>query len=97
MALYLRVAWHHALKDEPVWLISEIIDDAEVRKVEIYADGRHDYADVYQSTGTTSLSVTPMPSITEIAEQEEFTPEEIDENAFEVAWRNAIAWHRAEG
>lgn len=43
---YLKVRWFHENSDEPVVLMSEL--DAsryEVRKVEIFADGRIGYAD----------------------------------------------------
>lgn len=95
MALYLQVRWHHELPDEPVLLLSEIIDGDEVRKVEIYADGRSDFADEHCSTGTTQLSELPMPSIDEIAAQDEFEPAVIDRASFEDAWRAALDQHGA--
>jgi hypothetical protein len=34
MVRYLRVVWHHEFDDEPVLLLSEVVDGWEVRKVE---------------------------------------------------------------
>ena len=93
MALYLRVHWHHDFADEPVLLLSEIIGGDEVRKVEIYADGRSDFADENRSTGTTQLSQLPMPTVDEIAAQDEFEPAVIDRATFEEAWQEALDQH----
>ncbi|WP_425487540.1 DUF6881 domain-containing protein [Microbacterium immunditiarum] len=63
--VYLRVRWHHEFPDEPILLLSEIVGSDEVRKVEIYADGRYDFANGSCSTGTTLLSELPMTSVDE--------------------------------
>jgi hypothetical protein len=93
MKRYMRVAWRHNFDDEPVTLLSEILDGEEVRKVEIYRDGHADFADTTRATGSTQLSEMLMPSIEEIAEQEEFIPEEIDARTFETAWQAATEQH----
>lgn len=89
---YLKVLWRHDLPDEPVELYSEL-DDAgyEIRKVEIYRDGRRDFADGESSLGTTTLGEGPLPSLEEIAEQEEFSPSLIESAQFENVWRQAVA------
>jgi hypothetical protein len=88
MPSYLKVIWHHDFADEPVVLYSEIDDDGvETRKVEVYRDGRHDYADRTRSMGATVLSEKRMPSIDEIAAQSEFSPSTIDPSEFESVWR----------
>ncbi|MFG1906098.1 DUF6881 domain-containing protein [Kribbella sp. NPDC048928] len=89
MKIYVRVAWRHEFDNEPVTLLSEIINGEEVRKVEIFRDGHADFADSSRATGSTQLSEALMPSIEEIAEQEEFMPEEIDADTFEAAWQAA--------
>lgn len=89
MNRYLRVAWHHDFAEEPILLLSEVVAGVEVRKVEVYRDGRADFADETRATGTTRLSEVLMPSIEEITAQEEFTLEEIDADTFETAWREA--------
>ena len=54
MSRYQKVLWHHDLPDEPVEIYSEIDSGYEAREVEVYRDGRHDYADRSRSTGTTN-------------------------------------------
>ncbi|MGW0671530.1 DUF6881 domain-containing protein [Streptomyces sp. NPDC002746] len=89
---YLKVFWHHDLPDEPVELYSEL-DDAgyEIRKVEIYRDGHRDFADGEASSGATMLGEIPIPSLEEIAEQEEFSPAFIEFAEFENVWRQAVS------
>lgn len=89
MKHYLRVTWRHDFPDEPTVLLHEVEAGMETRKVEIYRDGRMDYASESTATGTTWLSETLMPTIEEIASQPEFVPEEIDEATFERAWNEA--------
>ncbi|WP_329072603.1 DUF6881 domain-containing protein [Amycolatopsis sp. NBC_01480] len=90
MTHYLRVAWHHNLVEEPVDLLSEIDDDGwEIRKVEVYRDGRADWADRSAATGRTMLSEARMPELAEIAAQVEFTPVVIKAEEFEAAWADA--------
>lgn len=59
-------------------------------QVEIYRDGRSDYADRISSTGVTGLGVEPMPSLEEIAADAQFLPRVIDVTDFEEQWRLAI-------
>lgn len=92
MASYLKVDWLHDLADEPVVLYSEIAESgAETRKVEVYRDGRHDYADDSVATGSTMLSAVPFPSVDEIAAQAEFSVETISRDDFEAVWDRATA------
>jgi hypothetical protein len=97
MARYLKVIWHHDFVDEPVLLYSEVgTDGYESRKVELYRDGRGDYADGSSSTGDTELGEIPIPSVEEMAAQAEFTPFVIDSEEFEAVWRRALGFHRAD-
>jgi hypothetical protein len=86
---YLKVVWHHQLTDEPVLLYSEVRGGREVRKIEMYRDGRADFADAHRATGTTLLSESHFPSIHEIAKQPQFTPLVIDRDEFNVVWESA--------
>jgi hypothetical protein len=90
MPRYLKVQWHHDFADEPVLLYSDV-DDAgsEIRKVEVYRDGRLDWADETRATGTTMLSESVMPSVEEIDDQQEFSAEEISAAEFDSAWDRA--------
>ena len=45
MRRYLKVTWHHDFPDEPSVLYSEIDAGYEIRKVDVYRDGTHDFAD----------------------------------------------------
>ena len=86
---HLRVRWRHHFAEEPIILISEVVDGREVRKVEVYRDGRIDYADQSVATGSTMLSTTAFPDLEEIAAQDEFMPESITSEEFEQYWRAA--------
>lgn len=89
---YQRVAWHHEFVDEPTILYSEIDDVGnEVRKVDEYQDGALGFADKTHETDTTRLSKTVMPSLEEIARQEDFSPEPIGADAFNEIWTRATS------
>ena len=73
-----------------MWLYSELnYERREIRKIEVFADGLHDWAEGGRSTGAAQLSTRPLPSFEEIALQPEFTPREISREEFEVVWRKA--------
>jgi hypothetical protein len=91
---YLKVAWHHDFVDEPVLIYSELGPDRyERRKIDIYRDGRQDYADQTRPTGTTRLGESPIPTTSEIAALDEFTPYEITPDEFEAVWRATVRIH----
>lgn len=84
---YIKVRWLHDDPDEPVLLYSELDEERwEVRKVEIYRDGRHELACDWLVTGTTRLGEVPVPPLEEIAADPEFEPTEITKEEFEEAW-----------
>lgn len=90
--LYLQVKWTHTLVDEPVLLLSELSENRhEIRKIEIYADGRVGFAGAGQATGGTRLSETPLPAADEIGADPQFAPESITRAKFEEAWEEALA------
>lgn len=85
---HIRVYWLHSSSDEPVELWSELNEDRkEVRKVEIWADGRVGYASRDEETGGTRLGEGPLPSLSEIAADTEFRPQVITSSEFEECWR----------
>ena len=89
---YQRVRWLHNLADEPVVLYSEIDEPGrERRKVDEFEDGRLDFAGPDGQTGSTRLSETKMPSLEEVARQDQFVPEEIDQTTFDDVWRRAVS------
>jgi hypothetical protein len=89
---FLAVQWHHSNPEDPIWLYSELNDERrEIRKVEVFADGLHDWAEGEASTGAAQLSKQPLPPFAEIALQPEFAPREISREEFEVVWRKATS------
>jgi HEAT repeat protein len=89
--MYIRVSWLHGLVDEPVLLYSEISDEREeVRKVEIYADGRRGYASKSCAVGDTRLSETPLPTVVEIGADPQFEATEIGEEEFDRVWSETV-------
>jgi hypothetical protein len=58
----------------------------ETRKVEVYADGHCGYASHNESTGSSGLSVEPIPTLAEIAADSQFQPVAITKEDFEAAW-----------
>lgn len=87
---YLHVHWQHDAADAPVDIYSELDDERwEVRKVEVFADGTHHYADDWHSTGRTGLSEVPLPSFEELAVQRPLVPAVIDGAEFERLWKHA--------
>jgi hypothetical protein len=90
MTSYVKVCWDHEFAEEPVDVFSELGDDRyEVRKVEVYRDGRLDCADVSRDTDTIGLGEAPFPDLQEINSQEEFHAEAITAAEFEAAWARA--------
>jgi hypothetical protein len=88
---YVRVAWKHQHPDEPVILYSEL--DAhrfEVRKVEVFRNGRCGYASAEGESGGTKLGVLAMPELSEIAKDRQFEPIEISPEEFESVWARRL-------
>jgi len=88
--IYLRVRWIHTMSSEPMLIYSELDDNRwELRKVEIYADGRCGFASASEGGGGSALSKEPIPSMEEIAADPQFEPVDIEENEFERIWNQA--------
>jgi len=84
---YLRVKWFHQFTDEPVLLFSEL--DAqrfEVRKVEVFRDGRQGYASRNEEHGGSFLGTIPTPELDILAVDSEFDPVVISASEFEEIW-----------
>ena len=87
---YIKVKWLHSSTDYPVLLYSELDADRwETRKVEVYADGRVDFADQQEQSGKTELGIVPVPPLEEIAADSEFEPEMISAEEFQSVWKQA--------
>ena len=84
---YVRVGWRHQHPDEPVILYSELDDNRiEVRKVEVFRDGRCGYASAERASGGTKLGIVAVPELSEIAADPQFEPVEITRDEFEAVW-----------
>lgn len=84
---YILVEWKHSDGNYPVLLAAELDEQRwEVRKVDIYADGRTGFADAHESQGDTELWKVPVPELSEIAKNPEFLPKEISKEDFEAIW-----------
>ena len=87
---YLKTAWTHNFRDEPVEIWCELtFDRIEVRVVEIFADGRIGFASRASSSGSTRLSESPIPSVDEIAMDPQFKPVVVTCSEFEATWSKA--------
>lgn len=87
---YMKAIWQHDFPDEPSELYSEIDDDKEVRKVDVYGDGRIGLAGRGRETGTTWLAEGPMPTVEQIDSMDDFEAKTIDASTFEGLWIEAI-------
>lgn len=88
---YLMCHWIHNFSDEPILLYSEMDHQRyEVRKVELYADGRIGYATQDFEHGGTGLSLESVPFTEDIAEQPEFVAVDIDADTFEKVWGHFV-------
>jgi len=84
---YIKVEWKHKDSDYPVAIYSELDEGSwEVRKVEVFPDGRYGYASGTESAGSTALGETPIPPLSEIASDPQFRPIEIAKQEFEEVW-----------
>jgi len=93
---YIRVQWNHTDPEEPVTLFSELDEERrEVRRVEVFADGRIGYANERGSFGRTRLAERPISTIDEIAAIPEFEPLEITRAEFDEIFDKALSAEEA--
>jgi hypothetical protein len=84
---YLYIKWVHKDPGSPVHIYSEIGNDGyEMRRMEIWANGRKGFADANEEVGGTALSSMAIPSLSEIAAQPEFQPKQIVAEDFHKLW-----------
>ncbi|MGC7097261.1 DUF6881 domain-containing protein [Amycolatopsis lurida] len=89
-ALYVRVKWKHDSDDDPVWYLSELDEDGyETRKIQIYRDGRSEWADGNHETDSVGLAEIAFPGVDVVNAMPDFDAEEITAAEFGLAWRNA--------
>lgn len=86
---YIAVTWR-TNRGYPIELYSELDDQRyECRKVEVFADGRAEFADAVEQTGDTQLGEVPVPPLADIASDSQFVPREISASEFEAVWQSA--------
>lgn len=91
MEKYIKVQWLHDFESEPVMIYVELDENRnELRKVEVYRDGHHDFSDGSRSTGNTKLSEEPIPLILDINQDVQFEATPIQQEEFEAIWKNAL-------
>jgi len=86
---YVYVRWIHDLEDEPVGIYSELDDGWEVRKIEVYSDGRMQHAGPDGATGDTVLSEMPIPDLSQVNADPQFEGREISRSEFGRIWEAA--------
>lgn len=86
---YIKVIWKHNFEDEPIEIYSELDDERmETRKIELYRNGSIGFADISKSVNNTHLSKLPLPTLHEISQDIQFSPQEIAKNLFEKLWED---------
>ncbi len=92
MNTYLYSKWLNNPADSPMEFYSELDPGRwEVRKVEVFRDGRSGYASTVKSTGNTRLAIVPIPPLADISSLAEFETRTITADEFEAVWRRATA------
>jgi hypothetical protein len=87
---HVKVLWLHGSDENPVVYLSELgADRYEVRKVQLWRDGRSEWADESHESDTVGLSEIAFPALDEISSQDEFEAQEISADEFESAWLRA--------
>jgi len=68
-------------------LYSEVDDEGwEVRKIEIFPDGRIGFASEGEVVGSTELGEKPLPSVEEISADPQFRATLVKKDDFEAVW-----------
>jgi hypothetical protein len=84
---YLYVQWKKPHPGEPSHLYSELDGERyELRKVELFADGRRGFAGAQEEFGGTRLGETAVPSLEELAGDPDFDAKAITIDEFQRQW-----------
>ncbi|HXC53674.1 MAG TPA: hypothetical protein VNU97_00105 [Rhizomicrobium sp.] len=84
---YLHIKWHKAVGGEPLHLYSELdAERYELRKVEIFGDGRRGFADAKEEVGGTFLGTMAVPALDELAGDPAFEARAISQDDFQRIW-----------
>ncbi len=92
--MYIKVKWVHSDEEYPKYIYSRLDDDNfEIRKIEVYADGKVGYADQDRESNGSMLGSLPFPPLDEITTDKQFELEVISEKEFEEQWKRSISFH----
>ena len=84
---YICVHWKKPHPGEPSYLYSELDRQRyELRKVEIFPDGRRGFADANEEFGGTRLGETDVPTLEVLAGDADLEAEAITADAFQRQW-----------
>lgn len=84
---YICVKWKHSFPDEPILLYSELDSDRwEVRKIDVFPDGRKDYAGPDGESGVSFLCTEVFPPLEAMNDDPQFEASYISEDEFEKVW-----------
>ncbi len=91
MMKYEVLIWKHDFEDEPVVIYSELDGKRfEVRKVEVFKDGKFNWSTGDSGTGNCRLGVYSIPPLEEVNSNSKFESNEIPQDEFEVIWEKAL-------
>jgi hypothetical protein len=89
---YTKIKLLNPSPNEPVWIYEELDDDRwELRKVEIFLDGRIARVSELEESDETGLSIERIPPLSEIAADPHFEAHEITAEEFEEVWSEGDA------
>lgn len=89
---YILVRWLHQKIEEPILLYSALDEERnELRKVELFSDGRAGFAGPSLEYGGTRLGVVPLPTFDEINADPQFEMSIIPADDFDVVWHKVLA------
>jgi hypothetical protein len=84
---FIDVTWRHKTESDPIRLVSELDEQRyEKRKLEFFADGRVGFASSASSSEGTMLGVEPVPPLSEINSDVQFSGSNISSADFEALW-----------
>jgi hypothetical protein len=93
---HIRVQWLHTCPDEPATLYCELDDEGwEIRKVEIFPDGRIGFASAEGGGRPTVLGEKPVPPLEDIAADPQFRLAMIGKEEFESLWARRMGAARS--
>jgi len=85
--LHEKVQLLNPVRNEPSFIFQEVdLERWELRKVEVYPNGSMEYASEDKCSSRLRLSVEPLPTLVEIAQNPRFKPESITAEEFERMW-----------